>query len=258
MGDTLEANLKKGVEGGVESGAVRDESFALGLSFTGLDKEGCGKAFYDLNAPDSSFTKLRFDVQGQEDRASIRRSHALVRCLGLVGKRGGVPDTTTDNARRLMGPGCVHVDHLRAKLGEGVHGYGGVHVPGGFDMAKALLTFTTNVNEDMDSSLGAMGLEPKGMPHSLVQKASHFSSGFLGDLFRNGVVVDGERIVASGTQDPKEMERVLDEFIAGSPTPPWATRSRTRWCSASRRRATATTTCVRISACNGPTAASRA
>lgn len=213
--------LKDGIGGAPESEAVRTSSISVGLELAGIKGETAQKTFHTMIALDSPLTALRYelDSKDQGQRSIALDKMAILRFIGEVGKRAGVDASYVDKSLGKVGPGGVSLDHMRAKLGEGVHGMGGVTVEEGFGKGTALALFETNITEDMgivDSD--PLELVKSGAPKSLTDKAAHFSTGFLKDFFRNGIVVDGEGIASTGTNNYAKMEKALDSLIAKFPS----------------------------------------
>ncbi|WDP84784.1 MAG: hypothetical protein HUN05_06165 [Desulfobacter sp.] len=212
--------LREGIGGAPEADTIRRDSINLGLALSGMTRDDSLAKFYDLAGQGSSLSALRFNLESmdQTDRAVSMEKMTLLRFLGEMGRQGDVHPKIIDQALNNVGPGGVSVDHLRTLLGEGVHGQGGVVIEEGFNMDGALSVFDTNINEDM----GVVSKDPAGLrekaPQSLVAKASYFYDGFLTDFFRNGIMVGGDRILGSGTQDYGKMEAALDKLISKFPS----------------------------------------
>lgn len=213
--------LRDGIGGAPEADAVRLSSTRVGLELAGIKGGKAKETFHALTALACSLTALRYSMRklDQTDREGVMQKMALSRFLGEIGQRGGVPGAMIDKALGEVGPGGVSIETLRAELGDGVHGMGGVTVGDGFDMDAAIHSFDSDSNHDMAlANKSTYELKEGVAPESFRNKTAHFSKGFLTDFFRTGITVDGVYIKGPGSQDFEKMESALDKLINKFPS----------------------------------------
>ncbi|MBI9089828.1 MAG: hypothetical protein JEZ12_11480 [Desulfobacterium sp.] len=211
---------RDGIDGMDEVAVVKEALLQGGFKLGGLDGDMGMAVFGRLTATGSAMNACRFSQERQDMGNSVhqKKQAAYVEVMTTLARHLGVPKKTLD--RQSKGPGLdgVTFDQARAFLGPGVHadkGLPGIH---GFDMDNALQFLSKNINEDMTSPLQKAKQGDSIDPQSLKDKSAHFSEDFLKDFFRNGIIVDGEAIPGSGTNDKGRMEQTLDRLISKFPS----------------------------------------
>jgi len=215
-----QGNRRDGIEGMDEVAVVKDAILQGGFKLGGLDGDVGMEVLGRLTARGSAMNECRFIQERQDMGNSVHQTKkaAYAEVMTTLARHLGVPKETLGRLTQGTGLDDVTFGQARTFLGPGVHA--DKRLPGiqGFDMGKALQTLSKNINEDMTTPLQKAKQGDSINPQSLNEKSAHFSEDLLKDFFRNGIIVDGETIPGSGTNDKGRMEQGLDRLIAKFPS----------------------------------------
>jgi hypothetical protein len=215
-----DGGLREGIDGMDEVEVVKDALFKGAFECEGLSGETGTQALERMMARGSAMNLYRFEL-ARQDMTQPRALKNNVACLQLLtglARHLGLPGEVS-TAMNEVGLHSVTFDQLRELFGPGVHSDHGLPRVEGFDMTRAQGFLETNIGEDMhaEAPTPGQGLMANA-PERLQAKMMHFSEAFLKDFFRNGIVIDGERIASTGTNDYEAMEQALDRFIGRFPS----------------------------------------
>ena len=222
-----DGGLREGIGGMDEVEVVKDALFKSAFECEGLSGETGTQALDRLMARGSAMNLYRFELARQDmtQPQVLKNNVACMQQLTGLARHLGLPREVSDRMGEV-GLHSVTLGQVRELLGPGVHSDHGLPRAEGFDMTRAQGLLQTNLGEDMHAEAPTPG---QGLmlnaPVGFQAKMAHFSEAFLKDFFRNGIVVDGERIASTGTNDYGAMEQALDRLTGHFPSPEEAGRT---------------------------------
>lgn len=210
---------REGIDGMDEVEVVKDALLRCAFERQGLRGEEGVQALERMTARGSAMNMYRFELERQDmsQPGVVKNNVACLQLLTGLARHLDLPPRA-EQAMREVGLHSVTFGQAREILGPGVHSDKGLPEVLGFDTDGAARLLEQAVADDMrspapDPGQGLMGSAPEGFRAKMEQ----FSEGFLKDFFRNGIVVDGERIPGPGTKDHQAMEQALDRLIGHFP-----------------------------------------